>query len=300
MTPDLIFDAGMETGEGPLWDHRRGVLHCLDSTNPAVWTFDAEGRVLGRTSLPERIGFVALTPEEEVLVAGLETGLFALGLADGALERLLDPEPDMPGNRINDGVVDRDGALVFGTLDDALREPTGAAYRLSPDGRLEVFDRGYVVSNGPCPHPDGERLLFVNSEVHQVHAFRRAPDGRLVDPRPFCNWPAEWGVPDGVACDEAGGVWIAHWGGARLSRFHPDGTLDHAVPFPVAQVTKPAFGGPDLTDIYVTTANRGRRGERHAGALFRLRSPIRGVPAGILDPKRVFGAAWRGNRAAGS
>ena len=142
------------------------------------------------------------------------------------------------------------------------------------------------MSNGPCAHPDGKRVLLANSEIHEVYEFRRGPDGRLAQRASFCEWEPAWGIPDGIACDVAGGVWIAHWGGHRVSRFEADGAFDRAWDVPALNVTKPAFGGPDLRDVYLTTASRGLRAAPGAGALYRLRAPHPGHPARTFE--------WRG------
>ena len=196
---------------------------------------------------------------------------------------MIDPEPDLPGNRINDGTVDVDGSLVFGSLDDGLAAPTGRTWRLTPGGELQAIDAGYVVSNGPCAHPDGKRVFFVDSDARLVKVLGRDADGSLaVTGRRFCDWSEpDWGVPDGVACDVDGGVWIAHWGGSRVSRFDARGALTHVMALPVSQVTKVAFGGPDDRTLHVTSANRGIdcAAEPLAGALFVAEVPFRGVPA---------------------
>jgi sugar lactone lactonase YvrE len=282
MRAEVFFEAGLDTGEGPLWDGRTGTLLCVDSTNPAIWRFSPEGRVLDRMSLPERIGFAALTDADGVLVCGLRTGLHRVDLGARSVDRLMDPEPDLPGNRINDGVVDLDGSLIFGSLDDGLTEPTGLAWQLTLDGALRRFDDGYVVSNGPYPHPDGERVLFIDSVACAVKVFRRRPDGGLTYDGPFCDWDeATLGLPDGCVCDTDGGVWIAHWGGACVTRWSSEGEMTHRVDIPCSQVTKPAFGGADMSTLYVTSANRGidPGAERLAGSLFAVPTAFTGIPA---------------------
>ncbi|WP_380058053.1 SMP-30/gluconolactonase/LRE family protein [Falsihalocynthiibacter sp. SS001] len=283
MKVELLFEAGLETGEGPVWDARLQCLYCVDSTNPSVWMFDADGGVLDRIALPQCIGFVALTENTNLLIVGLEDGLYLLDRATRELKFLMDPEPNTPTNRINDGIVDLDGSLVFGTLHGEHTKPEGAFYHVSKSQELTQFDTGYIVSNGPYPHPDGKRFLTANSEIYEVYVFDRAASGGFENKRLFCDWQRSWGIPDGIVCDTDGGVWIGTWGGSRVMRFTSDGAVDFQIEFPVSQVTKVAFGGADLTDIYVTTAHRGlsRRDEPLAGSLFRVKTPFVGIPAGI-------------------
>tara|TARA_R110000850_G_scaffold38797_5_gene100879 strand:- start:447 stop:1316 length:870 start_codon:yes stop_codon:yes gene_type:complete len=285
MRPRVLFEAGFETGEGPVWDARLACLHCVDSTNPALWTFNADGTVLDRIALPQCIGFAALTNDPNRLVVGLEDGLYILDRKGRSLEKRLDPEPGVTSNRINDGVVDHDGSLVFGTLHRSYTKPDGAMYHLSVSGELTQFDSGYIVSNGPFPHPDGQRFLVANSEIHEVYVFDRQPDGKFGNKRLFCDWQVGWGIPDGIVCDTEGGVWIGSWGGAALFRFHENGRLDQRIAFPVSQVTKAAFGGPGLSELYVTTASRDRdrKVEKLAGALFGISTGFTGIPAGHVQ-----------------
>ena len=294
MTPEVFFEAGMNTGEGPVWDHRTATLYCVDSTNPAIWAFAQDGRVLDRMALPERIGFIALTESPGCFIAGLQTGLFDISLSDRSLDFLMDPEPDLPGNRINDGIVDLDGALVFGSLDDGLTEPTGRTYRLTGDGTLQNYDSGYIVSNGPYPHPDGERFFHVDSEVGIVRQFRRNSDRSFRRDGTFCDWDmAEWGIPDGIVCDTDGGVWIAHWDGGCVSRFDSDGRRSHSIDLPVSRVTKPAFGGPGMKTMFLTTANRDIDCVREplAGSVFVIETEFTGLESGIWKRK------WTDSRA---
>jgi sugar lactone lactonase YvrE len=290
MTPRLLFEAGMQTGEGPVWDDRQQRLLCVDSTNPAVWVFDSGGRPLDRIALPQAAGFVCLTEAPDTVLVGLEDGIHALHLTDRGLRKILDPEPDRPDNRINDATVDIDGSLVFGTLHAAYREPTGALYRLAPDGSLTCFDRGYIVSNGPCAHPDG-RFLAANSEFHEVYAFDRLPGRGFGNRRPFCSWDKAWGIPDGMVCDVDGGVWVGCWDGGALIRLDAAGRMTDRIRLPVSRVTKAAFGGSDLGTLYITTANRGIPASREplAGSVFAVEARVPGmaarrVPGSILEP----------------
>lgn len=288
MTPQVFFEAGLNTGEGPIWDVHSETLFCVDSTNPSIWRFSQDGKVLDRMSLPERIGFAALTGEDGVLICGLKTGIYRVNMTNRKLDLLMDPEPDLPDNRINDGVVDLDGSLVFGSLDDGLTQPTGRTYRFTTEGQLQHFDSGYVVSNGPYPHPDGKRFIFIDSVACKIKQFLREHDGSFAYDSLFCEWDeAELGLPDGCVCDTDGGVWVAHWGGSCVTRWSSDGNLTHKIDFPCSQVTKPAFGGADLSRLFVTTANReiDPAAEPLAGSVFAIETDFTGIaaqPCGVV------------------
>ena len=96
--------------------------------------------------------------------------------------------------------------------------------------------------------------------------------------------PEDAGVPDGLCVDVEGGVWSAHWGGWRLTRYDPDGRIERVIELPAAQITCPTFGGPDLEVLYVSSAAIGMSASDFAkapdaGGLFALEVGVRGLPA---------------------
>jgi sugar lactone lactonase YvrE len=97
-----------------------------------------------------------------------------------------------------------------------------------------------------------------------------------------------------MAVDDDDGLWVAVWGGGCVLHVSPDGVVLDRLELPVSRPSSCAFGGPDLADLYVTTAREGLGAERearepHAGGLFRFRPGVRGRPAdafGWLGPGR--------------
>lgn len=270
-------------GEGPVWDHRNHTLLWVDIKNPAIWRYHPESGEHSRTSVGERVGFLALTPDQNVVIAGFKSGLAKFNLGDGQIEPVVSPEPDLPSNRINDGHVGPDGHLYFGTMDDGEGKPSGAFWRW--DGKeLLRFRDGIVITNGPAFSPDGRTIYTVdtlNRTIHVQSLSERCPG----EPRLFKQFDESCGTPDGICTDEEGHLWVCHWGGSRITRIAPDASEERVVPMHTAQVTKCAFGGPDLTTLYVTTAAIGR--DPHidpmAGQLYAMESGIRGLRSNIFE-----------------
>jgi sugar lactone lactonase YvrE len=109
--------------------------------------------------------------------------------------------------------------------------------------------------------------------------------GDLDNPRAFAEVPADAGIPDGLCIDAEGCVWSAHWGGWRLTRYAPDGRIEQVLPMPVPQPACCAFGGPDLSELYVTTAAIGLTPKelakaQDAGGLLVFDPGVRGLPVG--------------------
>jgi len=284
-TPRVAVACGCTLGEGPVWDHRSGMLLWVDIKAPAIWRFSPQSGDTHTLPVSEPIGFVALTTDPDWVIAGLKSGLARLRLSDGATEPIIAPEPDRPGNRTNDGFVGPDGSLYFGTLDESGEEPRGFFYRF--DGTdLTRFHGGFVTANGPAASHDGQTLYTVDTRGMLIFAHDLT-DGQPGEPRRFARFEEGWGRPDGLAVDAQGYVWVCHWGGSRITRFAPDGSVERTLPVPSALVTKCAFGGPDLTTLYITTARADR--DPHidpmAGHVFAVDAGVKGIPANIFAGK---------------
>jgi sugar lactone lactonase YvrE len=168
-------------------------------------------------------------------------------------------------------------------MDDDERRPTGWLYRLDSQRRWTRSDGPYVCTNGPAFTADGTRMYHTDTVGRTIYAFDLDADGMPTGKRPHIRFAAAKGYPDGMSVDAEGHLWVAHWGGWRLTRFRPDGSVERTIPLPVAQITKCAFGGPNVDTLYITTASIGLdEGERKrqplAGGLFACAVGVRGVP----------------------
>jgi sugar lactone lactonase YvrE len=283
-TPRVAVACGCVVGEGVLWDHRTGTVLWVDIKDPAVWQFHPATGKHSRLDVKERIGFVALTGDPDIVIAGFKSGLSRLHLWGGETQPLTAVEPEKPGNRINDGHVGHDGRLYFGTMDDAEETVSGCFWRW--DGTdLARFHGDCVVTNGPASSHDG-RILYTTDTTNRTISAHALGEGLPGEPRRFARFEDGWGHPDGMAVDAQGYVWVCHWGGSRITRFAPDGSVERVVPVPTAQVSKCAFGGPDLTTLYITTAAIGRDPaiDPMAGHLFSVETGIKG------QLSHIFGA----------
>lgn len=281
-TPRVAVACRCQLAEEVLWDARSDALVWVDIEDPAVWRHWPATGETKRLALTEKIGFALLTPDPEVVVAGLKSGVVRLSLADGAREPLVRPEPYSDSNRLNSGNIGPDGALWFGSMDDAEEGETGTFHRW--DGRtLTSFGGKAAVTNGPVVSPDGTRLYTIDtaSGVIRVHDLDGA---RIGEPRPLITFESGWGHPDGLTLDADAHLWVCHYGGSRITRFSPDGAVEMILPVPTPLVTKCAFGGPDLSTLYITTCLRGRdpTDDPMAGHLFVVETGFRGFPANVF------------------
>ena len=270
-------------GEGPVWDDRRQALWWIDVKDPRLFRYDpASGENL-ELNMPERIGCIALRAGGG-LIGAFVTGFKWIDPETGAVTPIVDPEPDRPDNRFNDGKCDRRGRRFAGTMDNAEIECTGTLYRLDPDLSVQVMCTGVHLSNGLGWSPDDRVLYYTDSLRRTIWAYDYDLEiGAMANRRTFARVPEEAGVPDGLCVDADGYVWSAHWGGWRLTRDAPDGRVERVVKMRVPQPSCPAFGGPDLDVLYVssaaiemTPADFAKAPD--AGGLFALDVGVRGLP----------------------
>lgn len=265
-----------EVGEGPVWIAEENALYWVDVLGPKLHRVALDSGTIESRDLPEPIGFAVPRGRRRGFIAGLQSGFHALTFAPFALERIGDPEPDLPGNRMNDGKADPLGRLWAGTMKMEADEPCGSLYRLDPDLAWQRMDAGYLVPNGPAFGPDPDLFYHADSPRGLVYRMRLTPDGLTKEP--FIQFEPDWGFPDGMTVDSEGHLWIAHWDGGRISRFDPEGRLDRWIGLPASRVTSCAFGGPGLDRLFVTTAQMDRHDEPFAGALFEINPGVAGLP----------------------
>ncbi|PYD58501.1 gluconolaconase [Komagataeibacter xylinus] len=279
--PQCVWDIRAQLGEGPVWSTREQALYFVDIVGQAIHRLDPASGARASWQAPARPGFV-VPASDGTLVCGLKDGLYRFDPRTGAFHRMVEVEPEHPGNRINDGCVDSKGRLWFGTMDDEEGTPSGALYSVTRSARgldLLRHDEGYVVTNGPGISPDGTRLYHNHSPAGLIYEFDLATDGSLSNRRIFAR--VDNGYPDGVVVDSAGTLWVGVWNGGRIERFQPDGTRLEPIAMPALNVTKVAFGGADLRTLYVTTARKSTPDDvlarnPQAGSLFSLRVDVPG------------------------
>lgn len=266
-------------GEGTLWSARENALYWVDILAPALNRLSLASGKIERWAMPEPLGWVVENGRGE-LIGGFKSGFARIALDPLAVDYLADPEPHLPGNRMNDGKADRHGAIWCGTMDMAEEEASGSLYRLVPDGTWQVMDSGYRIANGPAFSPCGRWLYHTDTALRTIYRFELT-DAGISGKEPFIVFGEGDGYPDGMTADAEGCLWVAHWGGARISRFTPEGRLDRAIPLPAQQITNITFAGDGLDRMFVTSAAKGLPASEYDGALFEVESGAVGVRTGI-------------------
>lgn len=237
-------------GEGPTWDTAAQRLIWVDILGSRIHTYDP---VTGRRTVmvaEQHVG-AAKPRTDGGLVVNLRDGV---GIYDFTGFRWLHRDV-VPGRRGNDAAVAPDGSLWTGTMRYDEAPGGGTLSRIAPDGTAATVLDDVAVSNGTGWSPDGRLMYYIDSPTRSIDVFDVDADQLPVNRRQFAS--VDEGFPDGLTVDADGCVWVALWDGCAVRRYTPDGELDRVIELPVLRPTACAFGGANLTDLYITTARTG-------------------------------------------
>jgi sugar lactone lactonase YvrE len=279
---ELILDAQAQVGEGPVWDDANGTLVWVDIMGHRVHRYDPAAGRDSATDVGQPVGAAVLRRDQPGLVLALRDGFAVLDEGSGRVDLVAAVEADVPSTRMNDGKCDPGGRFWAGTMAFDVTPGVAALYRLGPDFQVTRVIDNITLSNGLDWSPDGRLMYYIDSMSQGVDVMDfNALDGSVSGRRRLITVPPEQGLPDGMTVDAEGYLWVALHGSGSIRRYTPDGQVERVVRVPPTMVTCCAFGGPDLSDLYITTMNYGmseaaRQAQPLAGALFRCHPGVRG------------------------
>lgn len=278
-----VLDTGRDfMGENPVWCTESGRVFWLDILAPALRTRCLKTGKTGRVLLDDLTGGLALTKSGKLLLAGRQ----GIHLFDPDSEKstlLFDPEKHKPENRFNSAALDARGNLWVGTMRVDGQSGSGSFYQLGPDLSVKVMLPNVTLPKNAGWSLDGTELYLSQGGDARLDAYRIRPDGTLGPTRTLVQGNAEIGHPNGIAVDAEGCIWVAMLGGWTVNRYAPDGTLLRRIDLPVPMPTALCFGGPDLSQLFVTsTYLRMPAGysslSPQAGNLIVIEAGVRGQP----------------------
>lgn len=290
--PELDFEfveVRCAVGESPVWHADEQAWYWVDIPARRIWRLDYATRALRQWATAEMAACIAPRASGG-LIAGMETGVFALELLDDGsvrADRLAAPPADelTAGMRFNDGRTDRQGRFWAGTMwmDMAAAKPVGQLYRYTREAGLSrPIESGLVTQNGLAWSPDGRTMYLSDSHPSRriVWAYDYDVDAGIPrERRVFADMSAHVGRPDGATVDTDGCYWAAGNDGGSLLRFTPQGKLDRELKLPFAKPSMPCFGGPDLDTLLVTSIPApGQQDDPRAGAVVLVRPGAQGLP----------------------
>ncbi|WP_040370060.1 SMP-30/gluconolactonase/LRE family protein [Blastomonas sp. AAP53] len=280
MTVTSVLAVAAMLGEGPVW-HGDG-LWFVDIKGRRIHRFTPHDGASRQWQAPDQVGWVLPSVRGD-MIAGVKTGLHRFDPASGQFALLHDPEPGQPGNRLNDAATDPAGRLWFGSMDDGETLASGRLYSCDAGTCRDSGLPPVVITNGPAIQRDGPTLYHTDTLGKTIWQAAINNDGSLGPARRHVVIEDGAGYPDGSVIDAEGCLWVALYGGWGVRRYDPAGTLMQTIRFPVANVTKIAFGGENLATAFATTARKGLNAaeladQPLAGNVFSFDPGVAGLP----------------------
>ena len=288
MQVDIIADEACHCGEGPIWHMAQQRLYWQDSTTGRLFRYDPATDTHEQVLKMDYIGATTVQADGSMLIFGW--GCAVLRLCGDKLSPFLDP---IPGEtRFNDVAADPRGRVFAGAMPaegpgniDETGKPIklGRLYRFDTDLSVRSVEEGIGCANGIGYSLDNKTMYYVDSHAHSIDAFDYDIDtGNIANRRKLAPVEAPL-VPDGQTVDEEGCIWLAVWEGGCVKRFSPTGELLQTIELPTPLTTSVMFGGPNLDELYITSAGGNDKANRgpHAGALFRIRPGVKGRPENL-------------------
>lgn len=275
-----VADVHAILGESPVWVTREAALYWLDIKGRKIFRLERNDVL---TEWPTSVRIGSLGPRRRGgFICGTEDGIAEVEPSAGRFRIIADPEAGLPGNRFNDGKLDRQGRFWAGTMDDREKAASGTLYRIDPDLSIRACDSGYRVTNGPAFSPDGTIMYHNDSALQTTYRFDIDAGGEASNRGVFLKFKEGEGFPDGMTVDSEGCLWIAFWDGWCVRRYSPLGEWLQTLRTPVARPTSCSFGGRDLDELYISSASidldqTAMEMQPNAGGLFMVRPGVRGI-----------------------
>jgi sugar lactone lactonase YvrE len=279
----LLYPSQCILGEGPMWHTKRKTCFWVDIEKQILFEFDPAAAKLNTWKIPHRLSLII--EEENSLLLGVQGGLGRFSLVTEELKWLLDIDKEKSNHRCNDGAVDSEGRVWVGTMERKFKKGAGKLYCIHPGFSVESMISNVTISNGMTWSLDNSRFYYIDTPEQSIASFLFDPiSARIVFEKTAVQIPPVMGSPDGMAIDEEGMLWVAHWGGFGIYRWDPqNGKLLDKIDVPVPQVSSCAFFGEELDHLLITTASENLSKQDlkkypHSGDTFMIKMKVKGVP----------------------
>jgi D-xylonolactonase len=252
----LIIDDGNVCGESPLWDATQQKLYWTDNAGCKFYSYDWKTRQ--RQTLLVDFEVNGCTLDQSGGFTFINNSGVWLWNRKGCPALIVSEVGDIQ-LQLNDCIADPEGRLIAGSCfyNPSERYSLGKLFCVQPNSTIEILDEGFHHANGLGFSVDGKTLYFTDSIARVIYAYGYdAITGRVKNRRVFAKVDSNAGIPDGLTVDAEDFVWSAEWYGSCVARYDPDGKLERRIPTPAKQTSSLAFGGPELRDIFITTAAR--------------------------------------------
>lgn len=282
---ELVIDAKATLGEGPCWDSNNQLLYWVDILEKKVCIHNPATGDNREILVDQWVGTIVPSENGGFIIA-MENGFYSLNIETEETELLYDLESHLPDNRFNDGKCDPYGRFWAGSMSKNGKNEQGALYCLDTNLNVTKKLNKIGISNGLAWSLDNKYMYYIDSDTQKVARYDYdVLTGHIENRIEVIHFEEGEGIPDGMTIDEEGKLWIAHWGGSKISRWDPETgkQLTH-ISIPALNVTSCTFGGSDLSELYITTARTGMNDKDllaypNAGGVFKIKTEVKGTPS---------------------
>jgi len=275
---------GNTLGEGIQWNAVRGEIWWTDIVEKQLYAYHWERHELKVFNPPEAIcSFAFIQSEKKLLLVAFASGFAYYNPWTEEIDWLHKNVCDKTNQRLNDGRVDRQGRFWSGAMALHADAELAALYRVNQKTQLDTIENNIKISNGLCWSPNSKRMYFADSPRQEIYTYDfDALTGNIKNRQHFAHTPQD-AYPDGANVDAEGYLWSAHWGAGKVVRYAQNGTIDTEINLPISQPTCIAFGGNDLSTLFVSSArqdlsNDALAKEPLAGDVFVYQTNVTGLP----------------------
>lgn len=270
-------------GEGPVWDSSSKELVWVDIERCKLHIYHFPSGTKSDFQFDSLLSAVVPVDNSNLYLLAFQKGLALFNRGTGEFHYFDNPEKDIPTNRFNDGKCDPQGRFWIGSMDCGAAPGKGSLYRVDWNQKVTKMLSGVGVSNGLAWDESKSKMYYIDTLTYQVVSFDfDAASGSIGRQQSVIAVPKSHGAPDGMCIDEEAMLWIAHWGGANVSRWDPrNGKLLEKIPVPAPYVTSCCFGNDQLDTLYITSARTGLSDAEvtaypHSGSVFSLKPGVKG------------------------
>ena len=283
MTPYSTIPIQNTLGEGPIYHQKRNSLFWTDIIENKIFELHLINNQIVTYPMPAKVGTIAIDKWDNLLLA-LQGQIAIFNLQNNTLNWLCDLEKDKPHNRPNDGKIGPDGNLWLGTMEIECKKGEGSFYCIDTEGKTKKVLSHLSIPNGLVWAADHSLFYHIDSPNYAVKAyFFDSEKSEITFLKIALQFSENNGMPDGMAIDEEGMLWIAFWGGFSVQRWNPQtGQLMDTISLPAPQITSCTFGGKNLDQLFITSARAGMSSADleeypESGNLFIKKMEVKGV-----------------------
>jgi len=278
--PKILWKAKTYLGEGVLWVPLQKCIYFVDIKNKKIFIFNIKNKNKNIIKINKQIGFLAHI-KNNIFILGLEDELRIVNLRSKKIIKSIKIEKNKPRNRLNDGKVDPNGKLWFGTMDNLERDiENGSLYCLDNKYNLKKIDSKYKTTNGPA-FIDERNFYHTDSRKKIIYKLKIDKNLKILKKKIFIKFNKDEGSPDGMTVDSQKNLWVCHYRGGCITVYDKKGKRIHTVNLPAKNITNCVFGGANNSELYVTSALKGLNKEdlinyKESGSLFKIKTNVQG------------------------